>query len=148
MRYEHQEKKTYNNTDINDPSNNISNVSHNLNNDSPDESDRHTPSHKVKPQWKIARQRSLRRKITVIFSGCIVLLLLVLTIHNFRFGTVQLVPLLNEDWVTISLLPENQYSRPGIQIKQINAVVVHYVGNPGTTAEENRSYFRRACDIR
>ena len=44
------------------------------------------------------------------------------------------------DWVTENLLPLNEYSRPGDALPQVNGVVVHYVGNPGTTAEQNRSY--------
>ncbi|MCD7957357.1 MAG: N-acetylmuramoyl-L-alanine amidase [Lachnospiraceae bacterium] len=141
MEYKYQEENPNNSTDKNDQPYNVDKVSHNSSNDSMDEFSKHISSRKPKPQWKIARQRSLRRKITVILSGCAVLLLIVLLIHNFLFSSVKPVPLLNEDWVTVSLLPENQYSRPGIQIDQINAVVVHYVGNPGTTAEENRSYF-------
>ncbi len=31
--------------------------------------------------------------------------------------------------------------RPQIPVKQVNAIVVHYVGNPGTSAAANRSYF-------
>lgn len=45
------------------------------------------------------------------------------------------------DWVTENLLPLNEYSRPGDALPQVNGVVVHYVGNPNTTAEQNRSYF-------
>ena len=45
------------------------------------------------------------------------------------------------DWVTQDLLPTNAWSRPGDELKQVNGVVVHYVGNPGTTAQQNRSYF-------
>lgn len=45
------------------------------------------------------------------------------------------------DWVVQDLLPVNEYSRPGDALPQVNGVVVHYVGNPGTTAEQNRSYF-------
>ncbi|MCD7717642.1 MAG: N-acetylmuramoyl-L-alanine amidase [Lachnospiraceae bacterium] len=141
MNYKYQEKNPSDSTGTNDHPYNIDSVSQNGRNDSPDEFDKHISSCKPKPQWKIARQRFLRRRITAILSGCTVLLLLVFLIHNFRLDSGKPVPLLNKDWVTISLLPENQYSRPGIQIEQINAVVVHYVGNPGTTAEENRSYF-------
>ena len=42
---------------------------------------------------------------------------------------------------TRELLPINQYSRPGEKLTAVNGVVVHYTGNPGTTAEQNRSYF-------
>ena len=45
------------------------------------------------------------------------------------------------DWVTVELLPVNPYSRPGIPLEQVNGIVIHYVGNPGTTAAQNHSYF-------
>ena len=44
-------------------------------------------------------------------------------------------------YVAYKPLVVNEYSRPGTALEKINAVVVHYVGNPGTTAEQNRSYF-------
>ena len=40
-----------------------------------------------------------------------------------------------------NLLPVNPYSRPGTKLEEVNAIVIHYVGNPGTTAAQNRSYF-------
>lgn len=45
------------------------------------------------------------------------------------------------EWVARELLPINEYSRPGEKLTAVNGVVVHYTGNPGTTAEQNRSYF-------
>ena len=45
------------------------------------------------------------------------------------------------EWVARELLPINQYSRPGEKLTAVNGVVVHYTGNPGTTAEQNRNYF-------
>ena len=45
------------------------------------------------------------------------------------------------DWVTVELLPLNEYSRPGDPLEEANGIVIHYVGNPGTTAEQNHSYF-------
>ncbi len=50
------------------------------------------------------------------------------------------------DWVTQDLLPLNEYSRPGEDLPQVNGVVVHYVGNPGTTAEQNRSYYANLAE--
>jgi len=44
-------------------------------------------------------------------------------------------------WVAEDLLPINPYSRPGDPLEQVNGVVIHYVGNPGTTAAQNHSYF-------
>lgn len=45
------------------------------------------------------------------------------------------------DYVKEDLLPVNEYSRCGDKLKRVNAVVIHYVGNPNTTAWQNRSYF-------
>ena len=45
------------------------------------------------------------------------------------------------DWVTLDLLPVNEYSRPGTPLEKVNGIVVHYVGNPNTTAKQNRNYF-------
>ncbi|MCL2462024.1 MAG: N-acetylmuramoyl-L-alanine amidase [Defluviitaleaceae bacterium] len=39
------------------------------------------------------------------------------------------------------LLTPNKYSRPGTPLKAVKGVVVHYVGNPNTSAEANRNYF-------
>ena len=45
------------------------------------------------------------------------------------------------DFVTVDYLPLNEYSRPGTPLREISGVVVHYVGNPGTSAAANRSFF-------
>ncbi len=49
-------------------------------------------------------------------------------------------------WITQDILPLNEWSRPGDALPQVNGVVVHYVGNPGTTAEQNRSYFKNLAE--
>ena len=46
------------------------------------------------------------------------------------------------DWITQDFIPVNEYSRPGLALGKINNIVVHYVGNPGTTAEANLGYFK------
>ena len=43
------------------------------------------------------------------------------------------------DWITQDLLPLNDYSRPGRAMTAVNGIVVHYIGNPGTTARQNRT---------
>jgi N-acetylmuramoyl-L-alanine amidase CwlA len=49
-------------------------------------------------------------------------------------------------WVDANLLPVNEYSRPGDKLEEINAIVIHYVGNPGTTAKQNRTYYSRLAE--
>ena len=46
----------------------------------------------------------------------------------------------------VQLLSINEYSRPGIELEQVNGIVVHYTANPGTTAMQNRSYFEGLKD--
>ena len=45
------------------------------------------------------------------------------------------------DYVDEQLIPVNDWSRPGDPLQDIRGVVIHYVGNPGTTAHANRNYF-------
>ena len=44
------------------------------------------------------------------------------------------------------LLTPNEFSRPQKELQQVNAVVIHYVANPGTSAEDNRNYFEGLKD--
>ena len=41
----------------------------------------------------------------------------------------------------IQLLTPNPYSRPQFALEEVHDIVIHYVGNPGTTAQQNRDYF-------
>ena len=43
--------------------------------------------------------------------------------------------------IDVQLLTINDWSRPGIAVSDIKKIVVHYLGNPETTAQENRDYF-------
>lgn len=43
--------------------------------------------------------------------------------------------------ITEMLLTPNKYSRPQIPLKTVKKVVLHYVGNAGSTAIANRNYF-------
>ena len=44
-------------------------------------------------------------------------------------------------YITRDFLPVNPWSRPGDPLKRVNGVVLHYVGNPATSAQANRNYF-------
>lgn len=45
------------------------------------------------------------------------------------------------EYVERDLLTVNEWSRPGEPLEEVHGVVIHYVGNPGTTAQANRNYF-------
>lgn len=46
----------------------------------------------------------------------------------------------------VELLTPNEYSRPQIAMEEVRGIVIHYTANPGTTAEQNRSYFESLKD--
>lgn len=49
---------------------------------------------------------------------------------------------------TEQFLTPNEYSRPEIPLEEIQGIVVHYTANPGTTAQQNRSYFEGLAESR
>lgn len=78
-------------------------------------------------------------RLPLILAAVVVLLLGVKGIQLFLMS--HDAPSDVPDWVQQELLDVNPYSRPGTPLEEVNGIVVHYVGNPGTTAAQNRSYF-------
>jgi len=39
----------------------------------------------------------------------------------------------------------NQYTRPGLPLRKVTAIAVHYAGDPGATAQNVRDYFNGTC---
>ena len=48
------------------------------------------------------------------------------------------------DWVDEQLIHKHTTARTGIKLNDIKNIVIHYVGNPNTTAQNNRDYFDKA----
>lgn len=44
-------------------------------------------------------------------------------------------------WVQHNFIPEGSDSRRGEILEEFTGIVIHYVGNPGTTAKQNRTYY-------
>lgn len=47
------------------------------------------------------------------------------------------------DWVDVQIIEEHTTARTGIRLVDIKDIVIHYVGNPNTTAQNNRNYFNK-----
>ena len=90
-----------------------------------------------------AYRRKKRRRLNPRFALLCLALVLGAAAVGIWWGTRGLpgediaVP----DYVEQDYIPVNDWSRPGTPLEDINAVVIHYVGNPGTTARANRNYF-------
>ena len=52
-------------------------------------------------------------------------------------------PEITEEYLTVS-----DYNRPGIPLKKVTGIVIHYVANPASTAEDNRNYFENLAVTR
>lgn len=49
--------------------------------------------------------------------------------------------------IDTQLLTINEYSRPGDNVDAVTNIVIHYLGNPKTTAQENHDYFESLKDL-
>ena len=94
------------------------------------------------------------RRLTLF--GCIIVL--VLTIFGLIFracsGAGRVSPYGRPDpnyddgrpYIDVQLLTPNPYSRPCIPTEKLKGIVIHYVGNPGSSAQNNRDYFEALKD--
>jgi len=93
------------------------------------------PKHRLKPQ------------VITILLVCILLLtawvsypkLQIIYIQNKRIETLSSVEL--PEWIIQDHIKIHDAARTGNRLKKLNNIVVHYVGNPGTTAIQNRNFF-------
>lgn len=72
-----------------------------------------------------------------IIEASVILLTQNRTVRYDNDGNVIELP----EWIITDHLPKNEYSRPGDKTDDIVGIVVHYVGNPNTSAKANRDYF-------
>jgi N-acetylmuramoyl-L-alanine amidase CwlA len=60
-------------------------------------------------------------------------------ISAYRLKQVRNVEL--PSWIDSQIIEVDGHSRRGEPLDGINDIVIHYVGNPGTTAQQNRNYY-------
>lgn len=58
-----------------------------------------------------------------------------------RANVLKLAAVPIPDWIDQQLIDVDGDSRRGVHLEDITDIVIHYVGNPGTTAQQNRDYF-------
>lgn len=99
-------------------------------------------------EWEHRKKQQRRR---VILARILALFVVMLFGVGLGFGIHEIIrratrkpvdpPEIIED-----LLTENPYSRPGEALEKVKNIFVHYTANPGTSAEQNRSYFENLKD--
>jgi N-acetylmuramoyl-L-alanine amidase CwlA len=105
----------------------------------------------TKEEWRKRRRRKRAILITIVIALFIIILalavflvvdILVNRVRPSHTGKETITGTLsNGEIIKTDYLTPNQYSRPMDKLKQVSAVVIHYTANPGTSAENNRSYF-------
>lgn len=96
------------------------------------------------PGTRVRRRRLRPQFILFCATGVAVVILLLWLLFSLLFpggGAPSAASVTLPDWVQEAVIPVNPYSRPGEKLTAVNGVVVHYVGNPGTSAQQNRDYF-------
>ena len=88
-----------------------------------------------------ARKKRSRVRLERAVIAVLVLCIGAELVYWFRHRAVPGADVSVPEWVEQDILPLNPYSRPGTPLETIDGVVVHYVGNPGTSAAANRSFF-------
>lgn len=78
----------------------------------------------------------------------ILILALLLTVGSLIFGYIlpranvlKLAAVSIPDWIDQQIIDVDGDSRRGVYLEGIKNIVIHYVGNPGSTAQQNRDYF-------
>ena len=91
--------------------------------------------------------KSLLRITAIVFLAlAIIVLSVVLSAKHFsdlkdRKRLEKLSTLEPPEYVTKDYINIHDYARTGNKLDGINDIVIHYVGNPQTTAQNNRDYF-------
>ncbi len=101
----------------------------------------HHPPH-LNARRRRKRNRRLRRRLLLALPPALLLGAVCFFLFFPSPSALTAEDLNLPDWVKVDLLPVNRWSRPGTKLRAVNGIVVHYVGNPDTTAAQNRSYFK------
>ena len=81
------------------------------------------------------------------FRFILLLVLLVVGWHVYqneiipREKVFELAATSAPDWVDQQIIKVDGDSRRGVMLEGVRNIVIHYVGNPGTTAQQNRDYY-------
>lgn len=103
-------------------------------------------------------ERRRRRKRKLILKRVICFLLLLGITAGAVFGGVKIYKTVKgggntsaksekvkaikiPDWIDVQLIHLHNTARTGTELDGVKNIVIHYVGNPNTTAQNNRDYF-------
>ena len=104
-----------------------------------------TQTQRTQPKRPPARRRRRRRRQFPLRPVIFVLVLLVVVGVILNLTTLGQMLKLSRDnvprWVDVQIIDVNGSGRRGDRLSGVNDIVIHYVGNPGTTAQQNHDFF-------
>ncbi|MBP3385018.1 MAG: N-acetylmuramoyl-L-alanine amidase [Firmicutes bacterium] len=90
------------------------------------------------------RQLQQRRRKRMIWLMLIIMLLLAFIMFKSCQRVVNLEKIDYPSYVSQQYIDVDGTSRSGADMRMVNDIVIHYVANPGSTAQGNRDYFDSA----
>lgn len=107
----------------------------------------------------LARKKQRRRQIILHVAVCSAVIIILLSVVVLGLSAITGKGVFAEEkgftkyidtppTYTQQFLTVNEYSRPGTTLEEVNGIVIHYTGNPGTTAQQNRSYFEGLAETK
>jgi N-acetylmuramoyl-L-alanine amidase CwlA len=98
---------------------------------------------------KPARKNRKRRKVFLLF---IIILIIIAVFISFakkmpEAKVKHMGNLETPSWVDAQIINIDGHSRTGAKLTGINDIVIHYVGNPGTSAQANHDYFANTNSV-
>lgn len=87
-----------------------------------------------------------KKNLLIEFLGILIVLAVILAAtrfiaYEFLFDYYEYNEEEFPDWIDVQIVPVNGVGRSGVKLETVNDIVIHYVGNPGTTAQQNRDYY-------
>lgn len=92
-------------------------------------------------------KRKRKRKFIAVFLIILVIILLLgaviwkINSYNSTRKIKNLAEIEIPSWIDSQIIDEDGVSRNGEKLKAVNDIVVHYVGNPGSTAQQNHDFY-------
>jgi len=96
----------------------------------------------------MTKKRKLKRGRILLALLCLIMIIGTVGYYYYFIYTQNNIEEYEVDELSIQhqFLTINPYSRSGKSLKKVKGIVVHYTGNPGSTAKNNRDYFESLKD--
>lgn len=103
---------------------------------------RRTPGKRVAPRRRSLQPQELRRLLLLLIP--VLVLAIVLSLIAILTGGDQMDKLARDRtpyWVDKQIISINGSGRRGEKLSGVKDIAIHYVGNPGTTAQQNHDFY-------